>query len=99
MTALSEALKIAGEAVDHIHCDTEQWGYFMGIFSAILTEARHGTTEPAVRLIQIETLAKMGNYLANDWDEFTARRISEMEAALDVIEGAETAARNAGGAK
>lgn len=88
MKTLSEALKVAGEAVDHIRCDQEQWEYFMGIFSAIQTIARDGRTQPAAKLGQIETLAKMGNYLANDWDEFTARRIMEMDGALDAIEGA-----------
>ena len=87
MSALSEALKIAGEAVDHIRCDVEQWEYFMGICSAILTEIRDDTISPDGKLAQIATLAKMGGYLANDWDEFTARRIREMDAALDAIEG------------
>ena len=88
MKAFSEALKIAGEAVDHIRCDVEQWEYLMTIFSAIVTEVRHGRASPAVKLSQIENLAKMGGYLANDWDEFTARRVREMDAALDAIEGA-----------
>lgn len=99
MTAFSKATQVAGEAVDHIRCDQEQWEYFMGIFSAIQTIARDGETQPAVRLGRIETLAKMGNYLANDWDEFTARRIREMDAELDAVEAAETAAHDAGGAK
>ena len=86
MSALSEALKIAGEAVDHIRCDQEQWEYFVGICSAILTEIRDDTISPDGKLAQIATLAKMGGYLANDWDEFTARRIRELDAALDAIE-------------
>lgn len=83
----TEALKIADEAIDHIRCDQEQSEYFMGIFSAIVTEARCGIGAPTVKLGRIETLAKMGSYLANDWNEFTARRVIEMDAALDVIEG------------